>query len=89
MKLFANKNEVERLDARLDTQMASTGAPHTLDVLLPLAWHLRQRDTGRAVALQGGVQKKRGKAGPGCRGWASGGGVLAGGQAQVQWFRGL
>lgn len=51
MQLFAHNNEVERLDARLDTQMASTGAPHTLDVLLPLAWHLRQRDTGRAVAL--------------------------------------
>ncbi len=51
MQLFAHNNEVERLDARLDTQMAATGAPHTLDVLLPLAWHLRQRDTKRAVVL--------------------------------------
>ncbi len=51
MQLFAHNHEVEPLDAQLDTQMASTGAPRTLEVLLPLAWHLRQRDTRRAIAL--------------------------------------
>jgi signal transduction histidine kinase len=47
MELFALDDEVIRLEALLPSQIG----PARLDVLVALAWHLRQRDTQRALAL--------------------------------------
>jgi len=37
--------------ARLVAQLEGTDAEQRLDILLPLAWHLRERDTRRALSL--------------------------------------
>ncbi|HEX7644747.1 MAG TPA: ATP-binding protein [Burkholderiaceae bacterium] len=47
MKKFVLDAEVAQLQGRLQ----QTDAQERLAVLLPLAWHLRERDTGRALAL--------------------------------------
>jgi signal transduction histidine kinase len=47
MELFALDDEVTRLEVAL----ASLSGPARLAMLVPLAWHLRQRDTQRALAL--------------------------------------
>src|ERR1035437_2655069 len=47
LKLFASNDEVAALESRLDALVGTDRCA----VLLPLAWHLRQRDSRRALAL--------------------------------------
>ncbi|HXA46333.1 MAG TPA: GGDEF domain-containing protein, partial [Burkholderiaceae bacterium] len=47
MEKFVLDTEV----AQLETQLQRTDAEQRLGVLLPLAWHLRERDTRRAMSL--------------------------------------
>ena len=47
MEMFTLNQEVARLEAELPPLRGAA----RLAVLAPLAWHLRQRDTGRAVEL--------------------------------------
>jgi signal transduction histidine kinase len=47
MEMFALDEEV----ARLETALASLSGPERVSVLVPLAWHLRQRNARKALAL--------------------------------------
>jgi len=53
MDLYATDSEVTQLEQRL----AGTVGQEQLDDLLTLAWHLRQRDSGRALSLCDQVSK--------------------------------
>ena len=52
MKLFVLNEEVVALEIALPSQQADS----SLEALVTLAWHLRQRDSKRAVALAGQAQ---------------------------------
>ncbi len=52
MQLFAHNDEVGRLEA----QLAAAGQTRELELVLALAWQLRQRDSQRALVLVGEIE---------------------------------
>lgn len=59
LEFFADDDEVERLEA----QLAAAGEARTVNLLLPLAWQVRQRDPPRALTLADEVEIKLSSAG--------------------------
>ncbi len=53
IQLFARNDEVDRFEA----QLAAAGQTRELELVLALAWHLRQRDSQRALALADEAQR--------------------------------
>ncbi len=54
---FADDDDVERQEA----QVAAAGEDRRADLLLPLAWQMRQRDSHRAISLADEVERDLGE----------------------------